>query len=281
MTEATVNSDSSLLAYADVDFLLQDELRPVRLLLEFTKPELVLHKHGIDHTVVVFGSARTTDQKTADNACQAVREELKLQPDNTELIGELRLAEARVRHAQYYSQARELTAAIAQRSACEDCPQLHVITGGGPGIMEAANRGASDVGEKSVGLNIVLPREQHPNPYITPELCFPFHYFAIRKMHLLLRARALVVFPGGFGTLDEFFETLTLLQTKKIEPFPVLIFGKEYWQKLINFDLLVDEGMINPENLKLFHYVDSVDEAWEIIKQSVNCCQGAINTADD
>ena len=137
--------------------------------------------------------------------------------------------------------------------------------------MEAANRGAHDVGGKSIGLNIVLPREQQANPYITAGLCFPFHYFAIRKMHLLLRARALVVFPGGFGTLDEFFETLTLLQTNKIEPFPVLIFGKEYWQKLINFELLVAEGMIDPEHLELFQYVDSVDEAWEIIRKSVLC----------
>ncbi|MCH8265476.1 MAG: TIGR00730 family Rossman fold protein [Proteobacteria bacterium] len=270
-TEGPDNSASSQLAYDDLNFLLRDELRPVRLLLEYTKPELVLQEHDIEHTVVVFGSARSTDVETAERAYQSAIKESKLEPDSTAASGKLKRAAAAVRHAQYYNQARELAAVIAQRSTCGDCPRLHVITGGGPGIMEAANRGAHDVGGKSIGLNIVLPREQQANPYITAGLCFPFHYFAIRKMHLLLRARALVVFPGGFGTLDEFFETLTLLQTNKIEPFPVLIFGKEYWQKLINFELLVEEGMIDPEHLQLFQYVDSVDEAWEIIRKSVLC----------
>ena len=267
-TEGSDNSASSQLAYDDLDFLLRDELRPVRLLLEYTKPELVLQEHDIEHTVVVFGSARSTDVETAERAHQAAIKASELEPDSTAASVKLKRAAAAVRHARYYTQARELAAAIAQRSNCADCPRLHVITGGGPGIMEAANRGAHDVGGKSIGLNIVLPREQQANPYITAGLCFPFHYFAIRKMHLLLRARALVVFPGGFGTLDEFFETLTLLQTNKIEPFPVLIFGKEYWQKLINFELLVAVGLIDAEHLELFQYVASVDEAWDILGKS-------------
>ena len=270
-TEGPDNSATSQLAYDDLDFLLRDELRPVRLLLEYTKPELILLEHEIEHTVVVFGSARSTDVETAERAHKIAIKASELEPDSTAASVKLKRAEAAARHARYYTQARALAAAIAQRANRGDCPRLHVITGGGPGIMEAANRGAYDVGGKSIGLNIVLPREQLPNPYITPELCFSFHYFAIRKMHLLRRARALVFFPGGFGTLDEFFETLTLLQTKKIEPFPVLIFGREYWQKLINFELLVEEGMIDPEHLELFQYVDSVDEAWEIIRKSVLC----------
>ena len=228
-----ISSPSYQLAYDDLDFLSLDELRGVRLQLELSKPELVLKKHGIEHTVVMFGSARTNEKD------------------------------------KYYLQAQQFAGLIAERSGCDDCPDLHVVTGGGPGIMEAANRGASDAGAESVGLNIVLPHEQYPNPYITPELCFRFHYFAIRKMHFLLRARAMIAFPGGFGTLDELFETLTLVQTKKIEPLPILLFGKEYWQRLINFDVMVDEGMISPEDLDYFQFVDEVDTAWEIICQSL------------
>lgn len=229
-----INSSAYRLAYDDMDFLLSDEMRPVRLLLELSKPELALKERGIEHTVVIFGSARTHEDD------------------------------------KYYVQARELAGLVTQRSNCDECPPLHVVTGGGPGIMEAANRGAVDVGGESIGLNIVLPREQYPNQYITPEFSFRFHYFAMRKMHFLLRARAMVAFPGGFGTLDELFETLTLVQTGKIEPLPMIIFGKEYWQKLINFDLLVDEGMISASDLELFHFVDSAEDAWDIIKNSLD-----------
>lgn len=232
-SEVQINSASYRLAFDDIDYLLADEQRPMRLLLELDKPETKLKARGIEHTVVIFGSARTQESKP------------------------------------YYQQAKELAALISKKSGCDECPDLHVVTGGGPGIMEAANRGASEAGYESIGLNIVLPHEQYPNAYITPELCFRFHYFAIRKMHFLLRARAIVAFPGGFGTLDELFETLTLVQTGKIEPLPILLFGREYWQRLINFDVLVEEGMVRPEDLEYFSFVDDVNEAWDIIRRSM------------
>lgn len=235
-------SASYRLAYDDLDFLLSDEMRAVRLQLELSKPELILNQQNIQNTVVIFGSARTPspEMKTTDTIA--------------------------ARHQKYYLQAQALAYTISTHSDHKGLPPLTVITGGGPGIMEAANRGAHDAGAQSVGLNIVLPREQHPNPYISPELCFRFHYFAIRKMHFLMRARALVAFPGGFGTLDELFETLTLVQTKKILPLPVLLFDEEYWRKIINFEALVDEGVINEGDLKLFQFVASADEAWDIIE---------------
>ena len=235
------------LAYDDIDFLLRDELRPVRFLLEVSKPELLLKEHGIDHTVVIFGSARTPDMEEARLQQKTAKLALEANPDDDALRAELARAEAGVRQAGYYEQARELAQLVSEQSGCEDCPQLHIVTGGGPGIMEAANRGANEAGSESVGLNIVLPREQHPNPYITPALCFQFHYFAMRKMHFLLRARALVAFPGGYGTMDELFETLTLIQTGKIQPLPVLLFGRDYWEKLIDYDFLVEEGMISQQ----------------------------------
>jgi len=206
--------------------------------------------------VVMFGSARTPSPELLAEA---------------EASGNFSEAQMLVKRQQagYYDEARKLAALITERSQCEECPQLHVITGGGPGIMEAANRGAYDVGGDSIGLNIVLPHEQYPNPWITPDLCFQFHYFAMRKMHFLMRARALVVFPGGFGTLDEMFEALTLVQTKKIEPMPILIFGKEFWDKLIDLDFLIEQGMISAEDKELFHYVDSADEAWAVIRDSL------------
>lgn len=231
--EAQINSASYRLAFDDIDYLLSDEQRPMRLLLELDKPETELKAHGIEHTIVIFGSARIQE------------------------------------NSPYYQQAKELAKLISIKSGCDNCPDLHVVTGGGPGIMEAANRGADEAGYESVGLNIVLPHEQYPNSYITPELCFRFHYFAIRKMHFLLRARAIVAFPGGFGTMDELFESLTLVQTGKIEPLPILLFGKEYWQRLVNFDAFIDEGMASAEDMEHFSFVDSVEEAWNIIRQSM------------
>ncbi len=257
------------LAYDDQAFILRDEMRPVRLLLELSKPELTLNAHNIDRTVVMFGSARTCDLDAAEKALLQAQKALQQQPNSKQAKSRFRQAETRLRHAGYYAQARKLAQLITEQSLLGKMPTLHVITGGGPGIMEAANRGASDVGGQSVGLNIVLPKEQQPNPYITPELCFRFHYFAMRKMHFLLRAQALVVFPGGFGTLDELFETLTLVQTKKIKPMPILLLGREYWQRLVNFDLLVEEGMIEPGDLDYFSYVESAEEAWEIIRAKV------------
>ena len=263
------SSSAYRLAYDDIDFLLRDEMRPVRFLLELSKPELVLQEHGVNHAVVIFGSARTTSMENALLQKQEIEHALSDRPDDPDLLAGLAKADAGLRQAGYYEQARKLAGLVSEKSGCKDCPKLHVITGGGPGVMEAANRGAQEVGAESVGLNIVLPHEQHPNPYITPELCFQFHYFALRKMHFMLRARAMVAFPGGFGTLDELFETLTLIQTRKIEPLPVLLFGKDYWERLIDFDLLVEEGMINQEDLAIFQFVDDEDRAWEIIRSSL------------
>lgn len=265
-TEQT-SSPAYRLAYDDDDFILRDELRPVRLMLELTKPELGLQEAGIEHTVVMFGSARTPDAEQAQRHCQQAAEDLAVTPDNKTLQKRRRLSERNLRNAAYYEQARRLAKFIATQSGVGAIPKLHVITGGGPGIMEAANRGAYESGQPSIGLNIVLPKEQRPNHYISPELCFRFHYFAMRKLHFLMRAKALVVFPGGFGTLDELFETLTLVQTGKIKPLPILIFGREYWQRLIDFELLVEEGMIDEQDLHWFRYVDTAEEAWGIISR--------------
>ena len=262
-----LKSSAYRLAYDDLDFMLSDEMRPVRLMMELSKPELILQEHAINHTVVIFGSTRIVKLNDAQKNLVSVQERLAKQPSNIDLQKELAQATIKIKHATYYEQAKGLAKLITQQSQNIDIPRLHIVTGGGPGIMEAANSGAMEAGGKSIGLNIVLPNEQAPNPYITPELCFRFHYFALRKMHFLLRAQALVVFPGGFGTLDELFETLTLVQTQKTRALPILLFGKEYWQRLINFDVLVDEGMIQESDLRYFSFVEDVQEAWDIIYQ--------------
>lgn len=254
------------LAYTDKDFLLRDELRPVRLQLELLKPELLQQENGIHSTIVIFGSARIPDVKTASERLQKAKSLAIKNPTEPVLARKVDIAQRILANTRYYDAARELSHMITKESQRDEKCELVVITGGGPGIMEAANRGAKDAGGKSIGLNIVLPFEQRPNPYITPDLCFQFHYFAIRKMHFLMRARALVACPGGFGTLDELFETLTLIQTKKIKPVPVLLLGSEYWRRVINFDALVEEGAVDEADLKLFKYVDSAEEAWQIIK---------------
>lgn len=258
-------SDAYRLAFADPDFLLRDELRPVRLQLELMKAELLQQAHGIAATVVLFGSTRIPDAETAARRLTAAEERARLEPENAELGRAADVARRIVEKAGYYAEARKLARLITAESVRPDGSRLVVVTGGGPGIMEAGNRGAQDAGGVSVGLNIVLPYEQRPNPYITPELCFQFHYFAVRKMHFLLRARALVAFPGGFGTLDELFETLTLVQTRKVKPMPVLLFGKDYWRRIIHFERLVEEGTIAPADLELFQYVETAEEAWAII----------------
>ncbi|MEJ2322008.1 MAG: LOG family protein [Gammaproteobacteria bacterium] len=234
-------SPSYRLAYNDDDFLMRDELRPVRLQLELLKPELVQQDHAIEATVVVFGSSRLVDADVAQQKLAAAKERLAADPDNAQLARRVETAERRLRNAVYYDEARRLGTLITEQSGAIGKERLYVVTGGGPGIMEAANRGANDCGGKSIGLNIVLPTEQVPNPWITPELTFQFHYFAIRKLHFLLRARALVAFPGGFGTMDELFETLTLIQTGKIKPVPVLLFGREHWERAIDFDWLIEQ----------------------------------------
>jgi uncharacterized protein (TIGR00730 family) len=264
-SELLMKTSAYRLAYDDQEFILGDEMRGVRLLLEHSKTEQTLNQHNIQNTVVMFGSARTLSPEVAKVLVQETEHEVSRQPNNVENRQKLALAKSQLRQSLYYKQARELAQLITQQSMLANVPKLHIVTGGGPGIMQGANRGAHEAGGKSVGLNIVLPEEQQPNPYITPDLCFRFHYFAMRKMHFLLRAQSLVVFPGGFGTLDELFETLTLVQTKKIEPLPILLFGKEYWRRLLDFSLLLEEGMISSEDLKLFHYVDTAQEAWQLI----------------
>ena len=242
------------LAFTDTDFILREELRPVRMQLELLKPELVQAEQGIESTIVIFGSARILPADVAQERLDAAR------AAGVEAIE--RRAEAALQMSLYYEEARRFAALVTRRSATLETP-IYVVTGGGPGIMEAGNRGAHEVGGKSIGLNIVLPHEQEPNPYITPELCFQFHYFALRKMHFVMRSIALVCFPGGFGTLDELFETMTLIQTGKSRRRPILLFGRTFWEKLINFQHLVDTGMISPGDLELFHFVETAEEAWE------------------
>ncbi|MBS0446546.1 MAG: TIGR00730 family Rossman fold protein [Proteobacteria bacterium] len=244
------------LAFADPDFLLREELRPVRMQLELLKPEMVQNEQGIESTIVIFGSARIVAPEMAEQAVETARA-----AGNADAQ---RAAEGQLAMSRYYAEARRLGRLVTEKSRDLAVP-LYVVTGGGPGIMEAGNRGAHDAGGKSIGLNIVLQHEQTPNPYITPELCFQFHYFGLRKMHFLMRSVALVCFPGGFGTLDELFEALTLIQTRKSRRRPVLLFGRDFWTRLIDFDLLVETGMISPEDTRLFRFVETAEEAWSVL----------------
>ncbi|HEX5804781.1 MAG TPA: TIGR00730 family Rossman fold protein [Macromonas sp.] len=258
-----LQADAYRLAFADPEFLLRRETRGIRFQLELLKPDLDQQEHGIENTIVVFGSARFREPAEAE------RQLHKAQASGDETA--IRHAQKLVRNAHYYDQSRRFAQMVADYSL--SCPKedlLYIATGGGPGIMEAANRGAHDRGVLNVGLNILLPHEQEPNPYISPELCFKFHYFALRKMHFLMRAKALVAFPGGFGTLDELFEVLTLVQCKKAKPVPIFLFGSDYWKRLVNFDVLVEEGAISAEDLKLFEYVDEPEQAWAGIKRFYN-----------
>ncbi len=261
-------SASYALSFLDTDFMMRDELRPVRLQLELLKPEIIQTELNIASTVVIFGSARIKDSDTAKAHLDYLKAEAEKNPDRPDIVRQRKIAQRDLDNSRYYDEARGLARMIASAGKDADGAGCVVSTGGGPGIMEAANRGAHDVNAKSIGLNIVLPHEQAPNPYITPELSFQFHYFAIRKMHFLIRAKALIAFPGGFGTMDELFETLTLVQTKKIAPMPILLFGKSFWQNVINFDALVDAGTISSEDLDLFHYVETAQEGWELLHQS-------------
>jgi hypothetical protein len=254
-----LQADAFRLAFADPQFLLRRETRGIRFQLELMKPDLEQMEQGVTNTIVVFGSARFLAPEDA----RALHEQARASGD-TQL---LRRAERALRNAAHYEQARLFGRLVAEHSAHLPHPErLYICTGGGPGIMEAANRGAHEAGALNVGLNIALPHEQFPNPYISPSLCFKFHYFALRKMHFMMRAKALVAFPGGFGTLDELFEILTLVQTGKSEPVPVVLFGSGFWKRLVNFDLLVEEGVIAPEDLELFTLVDTPEAAWEAIQ---------------
>jgi uncharacterized protein (TIGR00730 family) len=254
------------LAFDDNEFLLREELRPVRMQLELLKPELMQQEQNIKSTIVMFGSARIASHEEAQNLLTQAR----LGGD----VEQIKRAEMQLSMSHYYEEARRFAAIVTRASSERDHP-IYVVTGGGPGIMEAGNRGAFETGGKSIGLNIVLPFEQHPNRYITPELCFRFHYFAIRKMHFLMRSVALVCFPGGFGTLDELFETMTLIQTGKCRRRPILLFGREFWTRLINFDWLVETGMISAADVKLFHFVESAEEAWALLESEYDMNPGA------
>ena len=259
------------LAFTDTDFLLHEDLRPVRMQLELLKPEMVQKRLGIESTIVLFGSARIPAPEQATQRLEQAR----AGGDDAAV----RRAEMQLRMSRYYDEARAFAALVTQRSRQLDTP-IYVVTGGGPGIMEAGNRGAFEAGGKSIGLNIVLPHEQAPNDYITPELCFQFHYFGLRKMHFLMRSIALVCFPGGFGTLDELFETMTLIQTGKCRKRPILLFGREFWSRLIDFELLVETGMIAPGDLNLFHYVESAEEAWSLLESEYGFGAPATETGD-
>jgi uncharacterized protein (TIGR00730 family) len=259
----TIHPEANRLAFADPEFLLRRETRGIRMQLEMLKPDLAQQAHGIENTIVVFGSARFLSEEDAHFQLVRARDS-----KDTKAIAR---AERQLSNARYYEQARAFGKLVAQYSAEQVAAQkLFICTGGGPGIMEAANRGAKEAGGISVGLNIALPHEQNPNPYITPDLSFKFHYFALRKMHFMMRAHALVAFPGGFGTFDELFETLTLIQCKKAKPVPIVLFGSDYWKRVINFEALVEEYVIDAQDTQLFHYVDDVQDAWNIIRQFYN-----------
>jgi uncharacterized protein (TIGR00730 family) len=245
----------------DVDFLHRDETRAVRLQLDYLKAESILAAHGIRHTIVVFGSTRIPDPAAAQRDVDALRRALDDTPKDS--ARRLKIAERVLAKSRYYDVAREFGRLVGSAPPQSDGSRIVVVTGGGPGTMEAANRGAYDAGAKTVGLNIQLPHEQYPNPYVTPELCFRFHYFALRKLHFVKRARALVAFPGGYGTFDELFETLTLVQTRTIEPIPVVLVGEAYWRRAFDVDFLVDEGVIDEEDRELFWYAETAQEIWD------------------
>ncbi len=249
----------------DPNFLQRDELRPARLMLEFLKPELILNEEGIKSTIVVFGGTRIVEPAIAVRDLKRAEAELLKNPDDPELRRRFSVAERIMAKAHYYDVAREFTRLVSKTCQISGKYEFVVVTGGGPGIMEAANRGAYDVEAKSAGLCIALPHEQYPNAYITPKLCFEFRYFALRKMHFLKRAKALVAFPGGFGTLDELFETLTLIQTRTVDPMPVVLVGEEFWKGTFDAEYLAAEGVISPEDVNLFVFADTAEEIWHHI----------------
>ena len=260
------NSSSYRQAHTDSEFMGRKELRPVRLQLELLKPELIQDEQGVRSTVVAFGGTRIVERPDAEALLEAAKAKLATDQDDADKQRAVRIAENVLKKAHYYDEAREFGRIVSGTCQVDNQCDYVISTGGGPGIMEAANRGAFDVGAKSIGLNITLPFEQEPNSYITPELCFEFKYFAIRKMHFLMRAKAMVAFPGGFGTMDELFETLTLIQTKRMEPIPVILFGKDYWSRLVNWDLFVEEGTISPKDLELISYAETAQECWQLIR---------------
>ncbi|MBT8411344.1 MAG: TIGR00730 family Rossman fold protein [Octadecabacter sp.] len=262
---ATLNSPGYLQADQDVAFLGSDEMRGVRLQLDFMKAENGLTDHEVKHTVVVFGSTRIPEPAAARVRLEQARKKLDAYPNDPSLKRAVSIAHRVLKLSRYYAIAQEFGDSIGRMKEVRNGGRIALMTGGGPGMMEAANRGAFHAGTKSIGLNITLPHEQYPNPYLTPGLCFRFHYFALRKMHFLNRARALVAFPGGYGTMDELFETLTLVQTRKIAPLPIILVGREFWSRAVDIPYLVEEGVIDPEDEELFGYAETSDEILQII----------------
>src|SRR5215467_2754661 len=266
MDQARRKSSSSYTpADQDTEFLQREELRSVRIGLELLKPELLQHEQGVRSTIVVFGSSRLQEPAAAQTALRLAEQEAAQHLGSDKAQRKVAIARRQLTLSRYYDIAREFSRLVSSTCQTDGRCDYVIVTGGGPGIMEAANRGAADAGAKSIGLNIMLPHEQQPNPYITPELSFQFRYFAIRKMHFLIRAKALVAFPGGFGTLDELFETLTLLQGGKAQNIVVILVGKEFWERLINWQCLVENGLISRDDLHLFHYAETAKEAWDLI----------------
>lgn len=266
LVQAIMDSSEYMLADEDIDFLRSYDTRGVRLQLDYLKTEQLLEKHNVRHSIVVFGSTRIPEPKSARRKVAELEKALDGARPNRDIERSLRIARRILAKSRYYEVAQEFGRIVGRQEATNG-DRLVLMTGGGPGLMEAANRGAHDVNATTVGLNITLPHEQFPNPYLTPGFCFRFHYFAIRKLHFLLRARALVVFPGGFGTLDELFETLTLIQTRKITPLPVILVGQEYWRGVFDPEFLVDEGVIDPEDRDLFWFAETADEIWDDIRR--------------
>jgi uncharacterized protein (TIGR00730 family) len=265
--DAILDNSCHVPAIEDIDFLKGPNARGIRLQLDYLKPQVLFNKHGIEHTIVVFGSTRIVEPISAQNKIDTLLKKLEQKPHDKNLIKKLAIAKRIQANSQYYNVAREFAGLVGKAGLGPKDSSLVVMTGGGPGIMEAANRGASEVQAETVGLNITLPNEQFPNPYVTPELCVQFHYFALRKLHFVLRARALVAFPGGYGTLDEVFETLTLIQTRKIAPMPVVLVGQSFWTKAVNIDFLVDEGVIDTEDRDLFWYAETAEDIWMSINK--------------
>ena len=264
--ELIISSNNYQLAHEDRELLNSDEMRGVRMLLEINKPEKILEEQNILSTIIVFGGASLTDKSSINNRLELAKNSLTKDPSSSDLQRELTRLKNLQSISHYYDSAREFAKIVSRQNQKEHCNSHVIVTGGGPGIMEAANRGAFDADCKSIGLNISLPNEQHPNAYITPGLCFKFNYFALRKFHFVMRSVAAVFFPGGFGTFDELFELLTLRQTGMKTQIPIILFGRDYWSKVINFQFLSDHGLISEEHMNLFQYADSDSKGWDIIK---------------
>ena len=263
-----MNSDTYKLAYEDIGLLNRNEMRGVRMLLEITKPDLILEENKVLSTIIIFGGASIAEESKTKEKIDDIKKLIKKNPSSVLLKRNLNRLENLLSMSHYYQSAREFSKLASINNQSKSCNSHVIVTGGGPGIMEAANRGAFEANCKSIGLNISLPNEQIPNAFITPGLCFKFNYFALRKIHFVMRSIGAVFFPGGFGTLDELFELLTLRQTGMKNKIPIILFGREYWDKIINFEYLADLGLISDEHLNLFEYADTASEAWEIIKSS-------------